>query len=237
MGPARAAGAALSRRAGARSDMSAPRRRVRVRHAMSDLPSDGGIEAIVLGILRSYDRERFHHDVCCITAAEGAAAEEARALGAEDQFCRKSPNMDGFAARFREILASRTYDVAHSHVNSWSGAMMRGAAEAGVPVRVAHIHSASPRLAGRNVGWNPAAKLAASYVDAVGLRWISRHATRIIGISEAALDLHWPSWRSEPDRVFTWAGGGDTERFKPRVGVRLVGRSFCCVFCWCVFCR
>src|SRR6185312_209547 len=193
---------------------------IRVLNVMSDLSADGGIEAIVLGILRSYDRERFHHDVCCITTVEGAAAEEARALGAEVHFCRKSPNMSGFASRFREILASRQYDVVHSHVNSWSGAMMRGAAEAGVPVRVAHIHSAAPKLAGRNIGWNPAAKLAASYVDAVGLSWISRYAGRIIGISEAALDLHWPSWRNEPGRFVTWAGGVDTERFKPRAGER-----------------
>jgi glycosyltransferase involved in cell wall biosynthesis len=190
---------------------------VRVLDVVSTLFTDGGIENILLGILRKYDRSRFHHDVCCITREDGTAAGEARALGSELLFCRKSVNLAGFSGRFRDLIANRRYDVVHSHVNSWSGVLMRGAAEAGVPVRVAHLHSASSSLAGRNVGWNPAARLAAAYVDRVGLRWIGRYATHVLGVSEAALDLHWPAWRSEPGRFHLWAGGVDTDRFKPRV--------------------
>ncbi|HXT00446.1 MAG TPA: glycosyltransferase [Elusimicrobiota bacterium] len=189
---------------------------LRVLHVISDLSLEGGIEGIVLGILRSYDRKRFHHDVCCITGQEGAAAAEARVLGAEIIFCRKSVDLRGLSSRFRDLISRRKYDIVHSHVNAWTGAFLRGAAEAGVPVRLAHLHSAAPSLTGRKVSWNPAAKLAAAYVDAAGLRLISRQATHILGISEAALDLHWPAWRGEPSRYFIWAGGVDTERFKPR---------------------
>jgi|CXWL01.1.fsa_nt_gi glycosyltransferase involved in cell wall biosynthesis len=189
---------------------------IRVLNIVSTFCYNGGIESILLNILKSYDRERFHHDVCCITSEENTLGEEARALGVELLFCRKSVDLRGFSARFRDLLAGRGYDVVHSHVNSWSGALLRGAAQAGVPVRVAHIHSAAASLAGRNVGCNPVAKLAAVVVDAVGLRWISRYATHIVGVSQPALDIHWPSWRSEPNRFFLWAGGVDTDRFTPR---------------------
>ena len=192
-------------------------RPIRVLNVVSTFCYNGGIESILLNILKFYDRERFHHDVCCITTEENTLGEEARALGVELLFCRKSVNLRGFSARFRGLLAGRGYDVVHSHVNSWSGALLRGAAEASVPVRVAHIHSAAASLAGRNVGFNPVAKLAAAAVDAVGLRWISRHATHIVGVSQPALDMHWPSWRGEPNRFFIWAGGVDTDRIKPRL--------------------
>ncbi|MEQ1917811.1 MAG: glycosyltransferase [Elusimicrobiota bacterium] len=195
-------------------------RPIRVLNVVSTFCYNGGIESILLNILRSYDRARFHHDVCCITRTDTVLGKEARELDSELLFCRKSVNMHGFSTRFRDLLAGRRYDVVHSHVNSWSGALLRGAAEAGVPVRVAHIHSAAASLAGRNAGWNPAAKLAAAFVDAVGLRWISRYATHIVGVSQPALDIHWPAWRREPNRFFLWAGGVDTDRFKPVVGMR-----------------
>lgn len=189
---------------------------LRVLNVISTFCHNGGIESIVLNVLRTYDRERFHHDVCCITSDKTVLGAEARTLGVELLFCRKSVALGGFAARFRGLLEGRRYDVVHSHVNSWSGALLRGAAEAGVPVRVAHVHSAASSLAGRNVGWNPVARLAAAWVDAVGLRWVSRYATHIVGVSQPALDLHWPQWRAEPDRFFLWAGGVDTGLIRPR---------------------
>jgi glycosyltransferase involved in cell wall biosynthesis len=70
-------------------------------------------------------------------------------------------------------------------------------------------------LAGHGQSWNPPAAAAARFVDWGGLRWISRHATHVLGVSETALDLHWPLWRADPARFFVWAGGVDTSLFRP----------------------
>jgi glycosyltransferase involved in cell wall biosynthesis len=192
---------------------------IRVLHVVATAGSrDGGIESIVHSILRGHDRARFRHDVCCITGMEGS--EEAAALGAEVLFCRKSVDLWGFAARFEALLAGRGYDVVHSHVNAWSGPLLRGAEKAGVPVRVAHVHSAAASLTGRNLGFNPPGRLAAAFVDALGVRWIARHATHVLGVSAASLDPHWPGWRSEPGRFMLWAGGVDAERFSPAAAPR-----------------
>jgi glycosyltransferase EpsF len=80
-------------------------------------------------------------DACVIGSEAGYLAEEARSYGAEILFCPKSPNLLSFSRLFFHMLKNRSYDVVHSHGEAWSGATLRGAARAGVPVRIAHMRA------------------------------------------------------------------------------------------------
>lgn len=172
----------------------------------------GGVETQLLRILRDYDRDRFHLDVCCVGAAEGELAGEARRLDAEVLRCPKSIDLLGFSRRFERLLRARPYDVVHSHFDLWSGPLLRGAARAGVPVRLAHMRGIAR---GRSRTRGRLKSAAHAVLLRAGRRWVRRDATKILGVSAAVLDDCWPGWRSAPGRFEVLTGGVDTTRFAP----------------------
>jgi glycosyltransferase involved in cell wall biosynthesis len=193
------------------TDLSATLQRpIRVLHVLNWF-RQGGLETQVLRILRCYDRRRFRMDACVIGAEAGYLAEEARSYGAEILFCAKSPNLYSFSRHFFRMLRDKAYDVVHSHGEAWSGATVRGAARAGVPVRIAHLRDMG--LVGAEADKNALIKAGRLVVTGWGRRWVSRHATHVVAVSQAALDERWPRWRNRPDRFLVWTAGVDTERF------------------------
>jgi glycosyltransferase involved in cell wall biosynthesis len=196
------------------SDLTSPsvtlQQPIRVLHVLNWF-QQGGLETQVLRILRSYDRRRFRMDACVIGSEAGYLAEEARSYGAEILFCPKSPNLFSFARRFSQMLKNKAYDVVHSHGEAWSGATVRGAEQAGVPVRIAHLRDMGYVGADKNV----LIKAGRLVVNGWGHHWVRRHATHVVGVSQAALDERWPEWRSRSDRFLVWTAGVDTQRFSP----------------------
>lgn len=152
-------------------------------------------------------------DACVIGSEAGFLAEEARSCGAEILFCSKSPNLFSFSHRFSRILQDRAYHVVHSHGEVWSGATMRGAAHAGVPVRIAHIRDMG--IMGAEADKNALIKAGRLVVTGWGRHWVRRHATHIVAVSQAALDARWPEWRNGSNRFHVWTAGVDIERFLP----------------------
>jgi glycosyltransferase involved in cell wall biosynthesis len=150
-------------------------------------------------------------DACVIGAEAGYLAEEARSYGAEILFCPKSPNLYSFSRHFFRMLRDKAYDVVHSHGEAWSGATMRGAAQAGVPVRIAHLRDMG--LMGAGADKNALIKAGGLVVTGWGRHWVRRHATHVVAVSQAALDERWPRWRTRSDRFLVWTAGVDTERF------------------------
>ncbi len=185
---------------------------IRVLHVLNWF-RQGGLETQVLRILRCYDRRLFRMDACVIGAEAGYLAEEARSYGAEILFCPKSPNLFSFSRNFYRMLRDKAYDVVHSHGEAWSGATVRGAAQAGVPVRIAHLRDMG--YVGAEADKNALIKAGRLVVTGWGRHWVRRHATHVVGVSRAALDERWPEWRNRSDRFVVWTAGVDTQRFSP----------------------
>jgi glycosyltransferase involved in cell wall biosynthesis len=178
----------------------------------------GGLETLLLRILRDYDRSRFHMDACCIGADEGYLADEARSYGAEILTCPKSVRFYPFSRRFARLLGGKAYDIVHAHADTWAGPLLRGAHRAGVPVRIAHMHNIVPSK--RTVLGRVHVRAGIALLTKWSRRWIARHATRVLGVSEACLDVRWPHWRREPDLYTIWTAGVEIERFATSAGTR-----------------
>jgi glycosyltransferase involved in cell wall biosynthesis len=197
---------------------------LRILHVFSALYR-GGAEMLVRELLRHVGRGRYEFHFCLLSGREGPVAEEFRELGA--RLHPLSVLAPGFSGRFRKLLAAERIDVVHSHVHRSSGWVLRQAARAGVPVRIAHFHSSHD---GRPAG------LRRSVQRAVMQHWIRRYATRVIGASRWVLDAVWgPSWPADPRFAVIYNGvsrepfGGPADREGVRREFGLAAGSPCYV--------
>lgn len=185
---------------------------IRVLHVINWLRA-GGVETQLMHVLREYDRSRFHMDVCVIGPEMGYLASGVRELGSSVVSCRKSPNLWGFSGRFAGLVSPLGYDIVHSHFEGWSGAILRGARLAGVPVRIAHLHSIRP--------WPQTAKfglfvhLGRRAVLAWGRHWVRLHSTHVLAVSRAVMEERLVERWNGKDNLFLWTGGVDTTKFSP----------------------
>lgn len=172
-------------------------RPLRTLHLLASLHL-GGVEKWLMEVVRSVSRDELAIDVCLTTNSTGAYEDEFRRLGGRVFRCPLGRNPWRFAARFRDVAASEQYDVVHSHLYYFSGFVLRAAAQAGVPQRIGHIHSANDLNPG---GWfRP---LYATWMR----RWIRKYATRVVGPSRASLEGFWGSgWEADPRRGVLYYG-------------------------------
>jgi len=145
------------------------------------------------------------------TADRGLYDEEVRALGSLIIPCLSHTHPLQYALNFRRVLRQYgPYDVVHSHVHHYSGYVLLLAAMAGVPVRIAHSHSAPAYLR------NP-------YRRTMLLRTMYRRtmqamlgicATRGLAVSAEAGDhLFSHNWRNYPEQWQLQHLGIDLSRF------------------------
>lgn len=168
--------------------MTAP---VRILHVVGAL-NRGGVETWLMHVLRHIDRDRFHFDFLTHTDAPAAYDDEARALGARIIPCLHPSQPLQYGRRFKRILREHgPYDVVHSHVHHFSGYTLRLAAQAGVPLRIAHSHSDT------TAAENAARRARRAYL-AIMQRWVQRYATTGLGASERAAALFGPDWPRDP---------------------------------------
>lgn len=165
--------------------MSAP---VRILHVVGAL-NRGGVETWLMHVLRHIDRDRFRFDFLTHTTQPAAYDDEARALGARIIPCLHPSQPLQYGRRFKQILRQHgPYDVLHSHVHHFSGYPLRLAAQAGVPMRIAHSHNDT-------VAAESAASPARRAYLALMEYWVRRHATTELACSElAAAALFGPTW-------------------------------------------
>ena len=169
----------------------------------------GGVETQLLQILRDYDRSRFHIDVCCFGTEPGYLAPEAKNLGAEIFHCPKSPNLFSFSRRFAERITERKYNIVHCHSEAWSGPILRGAKNVGVPIRIGHIRI---NLAQGFTIKTPVFRLGRNILVAWGRYWLLKYASHILSVSEAVLDSRFRRWIGD-SRFSLWTLGVDTQKF------------------------
>lgn len=197
-------------------DRAPARGPLRVLHVFGAMDR-GGAETRTLEILRRLDREQYAFDFCVLSGEPGAYAPEIRACGAAVVPCALRPGAASFPLRFWHLLAAGRYDAVHSHVHHFSGILLCLARMAGVRTRIAHVRVTSD---GRESTLRRRAYRAAM------LRLIDRHATRVIGVSEAAMDAFWgPPWRDDPRKIVIY-NGVETDRFAIGGGAPDVRREF-----------
>jgi glycosyltransferase involved in cell wall biosynthesis len=115
-------------------------RQLRILHALGTM-DPGGVETWLLQVLRFSDPERFQFEFCTFGPHPGLFASEIERLGGKVLRCPKSANLAAFRHRFRRILRGGNYDVVHSHVHFFSGAVLHWANLERVPTRIAHSHT------------------------------------------------------------------------------------------------
>lgn len=140
----------------------------------------GGVETWLLHVLRAIDRTRFRFHFLVHTDKAAAYDDEIRSLGAPIIPCCETRNPIKYRQRFKRILDQYgPFDVVHSHVYLYSGFVMRLAAEAGVPIRIAHSHTALTD--------KPSSMARLSY-ERLMRYWIARYSTHRIGISRVSAE-------------------------------------------------
>ncbi len=172
----------------------------RILHVLAGL-AYGGIETWLLDVMRASDRGCYPMDFLVLADEPGAREQEVRALGGRVIPCPQPRQPWRVARRFKEVLRTEgPYAVVHSHVHHYSGFLMRLAAQAGVPVRVAHSHYDTRAIEARR-------RWPRRLYRSLMTRWIRRHATDRIAVSrEAAEDLYGPSWMAEKKCQIIYCG-------------------------------
>ena len=104
----------------------------------------GGIETMLMNYYRRMDREKIQFDFLVHRDFRADFDDEIEALGGH---IYRIPPMNPASASYRKALADffreHPYRVVHCHLNYMSGVVLAAAKKAGVPVRIAHAHTAS----------------------------------------------------------------------------------------------
>ena len=170
----------------------APASPLRILHVLGRM-NRGGVETWLMHVLRAIDRERFRMDFLVHSSEPGHYDEEIRRLGCRILTCPYPAAPWTYAANFRRVTSENgPYDIVHGHVHDYSGFVLRQAARAGVPGRVAHSHTDRTNIADergvRRLLYRTAMR-----------RWVKRYATGGVGVSNAAAaSFFGPDWRRDP---------------------------------------
>jgi glycosyltransferase involved in cell wall biosynthesis len=178
-------------------------RSIRVLHCLGSL-NPGGVEIWLMNLLKRLDTKQLQFDFCTFGTEAGLYAGEAQRLGATVHRCPRHPS-SRLGRRFRQVLREGRYDVVHSHVHLFSGALLRWASLEEVPIRIAHSHSSRDAKPD---------SLARTAYRKLMKGWIQRHATYGLASSgSAAADLFGANWQSDP-RIATLHCGIDLQAFR-----------------------
>jgi glycosyltransferase involved in cell wall biosynthesis len=165
-----------------------------------------------MNLLKNLDTGKFKFDFCTFGSQPGLYASQAEKLGAEIFHCPHSANPLVLGHRFRQILRAHRYDVVHSHVHLFSGAVLRWARQERVAIRIAHSHTS------RDAKPNTVARRA---YRSTMKRLLRRHATHGLAVSgQAAGDL-FLNWKNDP-RIAILRYGIDLKPFQDAVDSNLL---------------
>lgn len=116
---------------------------VRILHVVTYM-GRGGIETMLMNYYRRIDRTQLQFDFLVHRDFRADYDDEIEALGGH---IYRIPPMNPISASYRNALASffrnHNYRVVHCHLNYMSGVILAAAKKAGVPMRIAHAHTAS----------------------------------------------------------------------------------------------
>ena len=188
--------------------------RPRVLHMLGALTL-GGIETWLVHMLRHADQFSVRHELLLTKADVGPYEEEVRRLGIPIHRCLLSDGKLGWFGRFRLFLRDEgPFAAVHSHgAPHFAAPALEAAKRAGVPIRIAHAHSARSRSEGEDY------PLRLRLARRIAIPWFKKTATRRIGITELAIEeIAGSNWRRDP-RASVLIYGFDFSRFR-RAGER-----------------
>jgi glycosyltransferase involved in cell wall biosynthesis len=160
----------------------------RILHVVGTM-DPGGLETSLLHLLAHIDHDRFQFHFCICGAEAGLYAGEVEKLGGKILMCSKGPDVRLFRRNFQRLLRQGRYDVVHSHVSFFSGALLRWANEESVPVRIAHSHNAHD---GKPHSFHRL------FYRKLMRSWINRYATNGLAVSKpAAAELFGRNWQAD----------------------------------------
>jgi glycosyltransferase involved in cell wall biosynthesis len=140
----------------------------------------GGVETWLLNMVKALDSSRFQTDVLVDSTRNYAYNADLRGLGSNVLPCGNYRNPLIFWANLKEIYKDNgPYDLIHSHVHYYTGAILTMAAALGIRHRIAHVHppgDLKPPSLSRTV-----------YRSAM-MRAIRKHATAVIACSHTTLE-------------------------------------------------
>lgn len=163
---------------------------IRVLHVLGRLDF-GGVESWLAQVAANIDRSKVQLDFLVHDTRPGALDESVRAQGCRILPCALGNPVTFSVQLLRTLRRYGPYDVVHSHVHHFSGAILLAARLAGVRVRLAHSHS-DTRRGDATANWRRRAYLRATE------RLVRRHATAGLAASrDAASALFGSEWASD----------------------------------------
>ena len=167
--------------------------RPRVLHVIGSLAL-GGIETWLVHMLRNGKAFAVRHELLLTKGDVGPYEAEVRSLGIP---IHRLPLSDGklrWFGRFRDFLRGEgPFAAVHSHAAPhFSAPALAVAKRAGVPIRIAHSHSARSKGDDYPLRLHLARRLA--------MPWLRSSATRRIGITDLAIEeIAGANWRAQPN--------------------------------------
>jgi len=175
----------------------------RILHVVGSL-NRGGVETWLMHVLRQLDPGEFQTEFAVHTEREGAFDREILARGGRIHHCVGTRQPWRYARNFTRLLRQHgPFHVVHSHVYWYSGFVLRLAYHAGIPVRIAHSHTAPPTI-GQHAGRRAYQRLMR--------RWILRYSTHQVAVSRAAAEALYGRHPEKPPKVIPY--GLDFTRFR-----------------------
>ena len=106
----------------------------------------GGISAVVLNYYSFIDRDRFHFDIALTGGKPGMLGKVLQNEGVSFyELPLKSNGLKEYQIALHSLLTTNQYDVIHVHAGGTAYIDLKIARECGIPVRIAHAHSAGRR--------------------------------------------------------------------------------------------
>src|SRR2546423_12362538 len=116
-------------------------RPIRVLHAVSRMDRVGP-ETWLMHVLRHMDRRQIQMDFLVHVEKPGRYDAEVRSLGSNLFYGASLRNLWNYDHNVKALLREAApYDIFHSHLDHFVGYPLKCAARAGIPVRIAHIHT------------------------------------------------------------------------------------------------
>lgn len=176
----------------------------------------GGLESRLMDIYRQIDKTRVQFDFYTCDNDSGYFDKEIEEMGGiiHKGFCLNWKNTKSIPAHFCSFLSQHPeYTVVHCHMNSWSGLILKGAYNAGAPVRIAHSRGAIEGFSMQNTYKNIIKKS------------VNKYATHRFSVSEKAAIWLFGKRTVADGNVKIWPNAIDAVKFIFNENIRLDKRK------------
>jgi len=183
---------------------------IRILHVIAQM-NRAGIENLLMGIYRNIDLSKVQFDFYTHRDHEGYFDSEIIAMGGKVYYnpSQSIRHIHKNCTHFTEFLRRHPqYRIVHCHMNAWCGPLLWGAKIAGVPVRIAHSHTALNKVKWKNVGR-----------DIIKLP-VNRYATHRLAVSRKAGVWLYGTRYDRQGKVQVWPNAIEHHKFRYNLEVR-----------------